>query len=646
MIHLHRLKLTGPERSYEVNFDERESNLVIIAGPINTGKTTTLQLVDYLLGADSHPQHPELSRRVRSAALEFTSNGKRWTLERPLFGATSLAFIKSGGIDETNEIRPLGLTPSDPNSISKWLLREIGLEDMQLKVTANNPNSQIHELSMRDLMWVTYLPSKRLDNDALLHEPQDQKHYKLRQVIELLFDVHDDRLAALMRQRQRLQEELRAEREEVRVLETFLKEENVAGPPELEIAVEKITAEIAKTSERIEKITKEAASSTEYANDLRRQYADQKNASGEAAARLRDRETLLERLMLLRGQYAEDERKLALAAEAKRLFDPLHVRTCPACLQRVDDPEIKSGVCTLCSQKVDAEDADETFDLARERRALRKRLQDLDNYTESIQVQLDEAAFTLRDQEEEEARLAAALDSETATDLSPYIAERDQLHERRSRLEAELGQLERALSWQASLERRRGQVGQLTEKLERLREELAERREDQPDKATVVAEVSERFASLLREWKFPKVDDEGPPYVDERFIPHVGNRVYREIGSDGAKTLIAEAWALAIYELAIEHGAPHPGFLMMDALDKNLSPAPGREDDDYVDEEIVQAIYRHLERWTEAHPEAQVIVVDHEPPAFVADKVVVRYTRRPDTRPYGLIEDQVGSSAA
>ena len=32
MIHLHKLRLTGPRRQYEVDFDRRHSNLAIIAG--------------------------------------------------------------------------------------------------------------------------------------------------------------------------------------------------------------------------------------------------------------------------------------------------------------------------------------------------------------------------------------------------------------------------------------------------------------------------------------------------------------------------------------------------------------------------------------------------------------------------------------
>jgi hypothetical protein len=116
--------------------------------------------------------------------------------------------------------------------------------------------------------------------------------------------------------------------------------------------------------------------------------------------------------------------------------------------------------------------------------------------------------------------------------------------------------------------------------------------------------------------------------------------VYREIGSDGAMTLTALAWMLAIFELAVERGAPHPGFLMIDSPQKNLAPASGQEVDDYMDPAIVERFYEHLLTWAARHPGAQVVLVDHEPSAAAADNVVVRYTRRADMPPYGLIDDR------
>jgi hypothetical protein len=378
--------------------------------------------------------------------------------------------------------------------------------------------------------------------------------------------------------------------------------------------------------------------------ELRVRYGRARAQAAAAGARVRDREALLDRLLPLRGQYAEDERKLVFFDEAKQLFDPLHVDHCPACLQRLSErPSMDQGHCSLCREEL--RPAEETvFAFERERRSLRRRIKDLDQYTGRVQEQITEAQLERARLEAEVADAARQLDDRTAQDLSPFLGEREQLIRRRGALDAEDADLQRAARWIDGLERRRAQVAQTTARIAEVADDLALLSANQPDRSLIVKELSDRFATLLRGWGFPKVDDPEPPYIDDHFVPYVRGRVYRGIGSDGALTLISVAWMLSVFELAIEHGGLHPGFLMLDSIQKNLAPHPERkgETDEYMDPAIVQRMYDHIASWSEAHPQAQIIIVDHEPPQAVADREIVRYTRRADRPPYGLIEDQTG----
>jgi hypothetical protein len=647
VIHLNRLRLTGPRRHYDVDFDARDDNVAIIAGPIHTGKTTILQLVDYLLGDDEHPTHPELARSVRSAALELTISGERWTIERPLFSVEQVAYLRPGGLDDDGPLQRKTIDPpGEADALSEWLLDRVGLPGLRLRVTEGNPNSSAHVLSFRDLMWLAFLPSKRLDNEALLHEGHDQKHYKLRQVIEVLFDVHDDRLAQLLDQQKRIRDERRDAQQEVANLETFLAEEELPALEAARARQHAVSAQVAELDTEIVAISRRAAASTEFANALRSQYAAARAASARGAARLRDRESLLERLMPLRGQYAEDQRKLAFYSEARRLFDPLHIQHCPACLERLAaPPAIRDGHCTVCGQ-VPSADPEPGLDRKQERRALTARIHDLDAYTQQVSDQLRDARVVLTKLQQHESQLGADLDARTASQLSPFVAEREQMLRDRARLYSEQTDLRRTLRWYDALERRKAHVAQLTARLADLREQLEALRNDQPDRRAVIGELSDRFAALLVGWGFPKVDDPEMPFLDEKFIPHVRGRGYRGIGSDGALTLIALAWMLAIFEMAIERGAPHPGFLMIDSPQKNLAPKTGQTVDEYMDPAIVERFYEHVRDWAGDHPQAQLVIVDHEPVPRSKDQVVVRYTRRADIRPYGLIDDQTDETMA
>ncbi len=646
-MHLHKLRLTGPRRRYEVDFDRCGSNLAIIAGPIHTGKTTVLEFVDYLFGDHEHPTHPELAQSVRSAALELSIDGRRWTIERPLFSADQIAYLREGGLDEVGPAeRKIIDPPGDPEALSSWLLDAIGLGSPKLRVTEGNPNSPAHDLSIRDVMWVTFLPSKRLDNEALLHEGHLQKHYKFRQVLELMFGVHDDRLAQLLDRLKGLREKRREHERQIEALKAFLVEEAVPEAGAVDERRAKILDERKGISQRLEAVTSAASSSTDYAEELRSRYGRARAEAARSAARVRDREDLLDRLLPLRGQYAEDERKLVFFAEAKQLFDPLHVDHCPACLQKLaEQPRMELGHCSLCREEL--KPAEETvFALDRERRSLRRRIKDLDEYTGQVQKQIAEAEAERSRLEEEVAELVRQLDDRTSQDLSPFLGEREQLIQRRSKLDAELADLERAARWREGLSRRQAEVVATTASIAAVSEELAVVSENQPARDSIINEITQRFSFLLHDWGFPKVDDPEPPYINDHFVPYVRGRVYRGIGSDGALTLISVAWTLSVFETVIEHGGPHPGFLMLDSPQKNLAPHPDHEGDadEYMDPAIVQRMYDHVLAWCAAHPHAQVIVVDHEPPQAVIDREVVRYTRRADRPPYGLIDDQTGDT--
>jgi hypothetical protein len=148
----------------------------------------------------------------------------------------------------------------------------------------------------------------------------------------------------------------------------------------------------------------------------------------------------------------------------------------------------------------------------------------------------------------------------------------------------------------------------------------------------------------LSAFHFPKLSE---PFIDPSLVPHARGGSYDQLGSAGAMTLMALAWELAVFELSVEQGRSHPGFLMIDSPQKGLRQVSDGSAvaSDIASEagSIVDRVYGHIGRWLDAHPgRAQIIIVDNEPPASV-DKanVAVRYSGDSAAPPYGLIEDAV-----
>lgn len=649
-LRLRELRLVGIGRNYGVNLtaDGEPRPLSVIAGEISTGKTSILEFIDYCLGSSRHPKHLEIQRRVRSALLEIEVDGEVSVIERPTFASDLFATVHRCSLDElaephATERRPVE-TPGDPNSLSTFLLTAIGLEGMQLKQAPTQAQSAVDPLSFRDVMPLCFLTNQRMDNKNLLLEAQHMRNLKLVQVIEILFGVYDDQLAAMGKQLDTIEQERRDLVAEITNLETFLAENDVPGSLELDAQAIALKERLVDTRTRLDTLSSQMQAATTYAADARAEYAGRRRASGESAARLRDRETLLRRLLPLRGQYAEDERKLIFFQEADQLFDPLRVRVCPACMQELPKPvEIEAGgTCSLCDQHIPVQQ--EPVDIASERAAVRARLQAIDRYIEDVEKQLGEAQAAYARATAAETAAQRKLDSQVGKDLSPFMAQRDELVREREAIDGEQRDVARQIRWREGLDRRRTDAARLDARVTELRQQIQELRSNRPDRKLVTNDLSERFAELLRTFGFPKLNEPEPPTISDKFVPYVRGNRYTDIGSTGAFTLISLAWELAIFERAVEQGGPHPGFLMIDSPQKNLKPETGgSEGDEFVDAAIPRRVWEHIVSWSAGMGKtAQIVVVDNLPPDIADDHVVARYSGQADEPPYGLIEDETG----
>jgi hypothetical protein len=344
MIKLRRLRLVGTTQNYPVDFiddDGEPMPLAIVRGEITTGKTAVLEFVDYCLGKKRHPSYLEIKRQVRSAQLELSLDGEIGVIERPLFSTENSAWLHDGpleGLERPHGTRKIRIDPAgDPNTLNWMLLSSSGLEGIRLKEAPTKEVSQTDPLSFRDVMWLAFLESDRLLARHLLHESGDpMKRLKLRQLVEVIFGVHDQDLAAMGERISLLESERGARKIEIASLQTFLAEQEVEDPLEVQAELEVAESELGPLLDRIEKVDTEMKATSDFADELRRRYRRVRDRAGELAGRIRDRETLLARLVPLRGQYAEDEGKLVFFDEAQQLFDPVGVHVCPACLNQLE----------------------------------------------------------------------------------------------------------------------------------------------------------------------------------------------------------------------------------------------------------------------------------------------------------------------
>ncbi|BCB81680.1 hypothetical protein Pflav_080900 [Phytohabitans flavus] len=337
---------------------------------------------------------------------------------------------------------------------------------------------------------------------------------------------------------------------------------------------------------------------------------------------VRDGETQLRRMLPLRVQYADDVSKLTLLSEAEEIFEPVRLTACPVChTVPVTTPAITEGRCGLCQTELPAESERGAPDVSVELAAAKARLAELTRWIEELEGGLP----TLRTKAEQalaaEAAAAAEVDAATARAVTPFLGERDALARRRQGAAVVHERAATGLRLVASLRRRARDIERQDATIASLCEELAEAGQSPPDRSAVIGRISERFAELLADWRYPKLAD---AYVDERLVPHLRGQRYTA-ASSGGRTLIALAWQLAVFEVAWETNSSHPGFLLIDSPQRNLVDYPD------AGAATIARVYHHLRRWL-AGPGigAQVIVADNAPPAVAEEDVIVRFSRRSD----------------
>jgi hypothetical protein len=648
-IRIRQLRLVGVSKNYEVPFIDPTTDVLmrlsIIAGEISTGKTSVLELIDFCLGASSYPKHQEIERNVRSAQLEVDLSGKTYVIERAL-SAERVAFIHHctlARLDEPHAKTRRALDPpGDPESLSNFLLENVGLAGVTLQQAPTQIASKSDPLSFRNLMWLSFMQNHRLDSKQLLREANPHEARKMRQVIEVVFEVHSDQLAKLAEVVKEGEERRAGLAREIRSLDLFLQEQDVPDRLEIEARLSELEAEGRRLSRRLNDLTNTMRAQTDYAQVLRAEYGAQAEQARGLSARVRDRDTLLKRLLPLRAQYAEDESQLVFYDEAKRLFDPLRVEVCPSCLQELPDkPHIEEGRCSLCGQNLPS-DGEEAIDVRAELRATRERRRELNAYIEQVEDELAEAAKDYSAASHRERDLQARLDTEVASALAPFVAERDDVIQAREGVQSARRDARRQISWHDAMEERRVEIARLDEKLERTREQIRALEAQRPSRDELIAALSSRFVTILTAFGFPKLNDPEPPFIDANFVPHVRGNPYRDIGSTGALTLISLAWIMAIFEHAVEGSYAHPGFLMIDSPQKNLTPVEsGAAFDEFRDPAIVQRVWAHLLTWSAGvGSSAQLIIVDNRPPETAHAAIVREYSARRDRPPYGLIDNE------
>lgn len=287
-IRIRRLRLAGVSRNYDVDFtqDQRVRDLSVVAGAFSSGKTAVLEFIAYGLGGKRHPRHLEVLRKVRSCLLEVELSGEPHVIERPVGEPSKVAYVRRGTLDspplskpESRTIEPAGA----PESLSALLLGHCKLEGVQLREAPSSRESRTDPLSIRDLMNLAFLPNERIASKNFLFENEYMKKHKLKQVVDVVFGVHDDRAVELGQRIKELGARLTQARSELAAARVFVDEQDV--PTVGALIAEQYEGELRELTEQLRALDEAAQASTTFAGRLRREHQQAAQRARRAALR-------------------------------------------------------------------------------------------------------------------------------------------------------------------------------------------------------------------------------------------------------------------------------------------------------------------------------------------------------------------------
>lgn len=627
-----KLTLIGSRKNYMVKF---KSGLNYISGHTSTGKTSVLEMIDYALGSKEHKSYIEIGQNCSAVELELTIGIEQFLFRRKLFSFTEPVIIEQWDNDKGKYsfyTRCNIGVPSDPQSLSAFLLEKLNLADVTIMQD---------RFSFRDLFKYSYLKQTEIDNEDIMREKSDwARNFKRKATFEIIFNIFDATLDNYKKTLKSKEDEYRKLEIRLQGIKDFLTTADLSDMQEYVRQSNELSADIENLKSELSAIKQDKGINTDFANSLRQRIIAMKEQLSIIASEKADQHDYLNRLRLLKNQYESEIEKRQMAKDGYFVFSQYEFAFCPNCLRPLSHHNTQETCCLCGSSRSDS--SSELLVIEKEIKQIKRKLNELLKFIESEDKKLDDIAVrerqckqSLSEAEQELQLLYADYDNprlEQIELLNYEIGNRMRLHyelEQKLKMIEELEGIEKYLKDKGST-------------LENLRAIIRDLSKITPDKETLIRSITTRFTEILEAFLYPKLSNS---YVDDKlYLPYVRGNKYNDIGSLAGVSLITMAYYLTVLLEGIADNYHHLNILMIDSPRKNLgAKANSDADEEFKDEKIFEAIIKFFIRIDKEYNEKlQLIVVNNGYPDFLpADCIIAEFDTERDDLPNGLIDDAV-----
>lgn len=601
-----QVSLLGGDRS--VSFS---GGLNLITGPISTGKTTLIRLLEVALSVTPSDLPPETaSVNALQASLELGE--KRWGIYRPLV-STSDSIVSVAEMDNFTSDDPLEFAVSMPargyeGSYSRFMLDRLKLPAVALPETGAGGVDRLNPVSMTDFLNYCVIRGEDLDSDVFGHD-HPFRNNKRKFVFRLVYGLHDPRLSEIETDLRSVFRSIDALDTEAVTIDKFLAGTPFSGP-------EALAAELAARVQLLRELDNAEAnlhptSSTPAGEiaELRLRLLDLRESADRAIEAERDLGEQVRGLQELEKQLISQSARLTRAIVADEWLVDFDFMVCPRCGTDVV-PVANADTCYLCHQ-VPVDHAGRDV-LIVEQSRVATQVDETRQLIESRSAALFEAQSTRDRIKENLATASRDLDRATDRFVSDRASELQRLAARRSRLEVEIAKIQEYATLFDRRSERDSERARLKERARELEDEAERRRVRSEAAETRIRALEKRMLGYLERMHVPSLGDLLSVRINRTtFMPEVSGRTFDELSSQGLKTLVNVAHALAHHTVAIDLNLPLPGLLILDGISANS----GHEGFDQARvEDVYQLLIDEAAKYAD---KLQLIVVDNTLPMYL-----------------------------
>ncbi|MEU4673003.1 hypothetical protein AB0F91_34860 [Amycolatopsis sp. NPDC023774] len=573
---------------------EFSPRLTVIYGASDTGKSFVVESIDFALGAGKNLRQIAELQPYSYVLLGVKLPDERIiTLRRNVTGG-QIGLFEGDFRHNPHSVQPRMISPKhNPkslNNISRILLRELDLDDYQVRT---NKQNKTRMLSLRDLCHLCIIDETRMQAPRSPVVPTGQYTSQTveRSIFGSLLRGEDD---SGLQQASGGSETKKINKGKIEVLERARAE--FAKQDTSKESTDELRRQLIRL---ISVVESQGASVAEVVREKDRILSERSeySASNEAyGARIVEIDVMIARFDLLLQQYDSDLARLDMVNEAGNilgLFEP--------------------GVCVFCGaepehQVLATHVADETNSLGVAVEAeVAKTLLLRDDLRLTIEDLRQQHADLVARQRDVQANLRRYdnLISDLDRRLEPLEEDLSSFLESRSRVEGILGIRDQL----ATIDRILSEVGKIEGN-------------DVVEAATFDAASLREFASTMRDilesWGVP---ESGSVRFDlESFDIEVGGRL-RATRGKGMRAVLHSGFTTAFAQYCFDRDLPHPGFIVLDSpvvtyraphVAKLKSNTP-TEEDEYMPTSVVDGLYSYLES---AFDGQSVVVENIDPPTL------------------------------